>query len=302
MWVMPTAETGPGPSVSRDDFGRQGFGAMRLREGAGGSIDRDPVAVIHAALDAGVTMVDTADAYQNEELVGRAIQGRRDEVLLASKFGLVWRDEVAGGFDVRADPSYVRQACEASMRRLGVDVIDLYYLHHRSEKTPIEETVGALAELVGQGKVRALGLSNVTAEDLRGAHAVHPVAALQEQWSLVQRDIEKHLLPTVTDLEMVVVAHSPTGHGLLHQARGASDEQTTSDLRSALDQIASVHSATVGQVALAWVHHRQQVHGVPVVPIPGTTSIRHLRSNVAAGDLTLSDDELLRLDSLRAAS
>ncbi len=299
---MPTAETGPGPSVSADAFGRQGFGAMRLRDGAGGSIDRDPVAVIHAALDAGVTMVDTADAYQNEELVGRAIRGRRDEVLLATKFGLVWRDDVAGGFDVRADPSYVRQACEASMRRLGVDVIDLYYLHHRSEKTPIEETVGALAELVGQGKVRALGLSNVTAEDLRGAHAVHPVAALQEQWSLVQRDIEKHLLPTVTDLEMVVVAHSPTGHGLLHQARGASDEQTTSDLRSALDQIASVHSATVGQVALAWVHHRQQVHGVPVVPIPGTTSIRHLRSNVAAGDLTLSDDELLRLDSLRAAS
>ncbi len=301
MWVMPTVEPGTGPSVSRDAFGRQGFGAMRLRDGAGGSIDRDPVAVIHAALDAGVTMVDTADAYQNEELVGRAIRGRRDEVLLATKFGLVWQDEVAGGFDIRADPSYVRQACEASMRRLGVEVIDLYYLHHRSETTPIEDTVGAVAELVGQGKVRALGLSNVTPEDLRAAHAVYPVAAVQEQWSLAQRGIEQQLLPTVTDLGMVVVAHSPTGHGLLHRARSTGRAEA-SGLRSALDQIASTHGVTAGQVALAWVHHRQQVHGVPVVPIPGTTSISHLRSNVAAGDLTLSDDELLRLNSLRAAT
>ena len=134
--------------MDRGAFGRQGFGAMRLRDQPPDGSDRDPVAVIHAALDAGVTMVDTADAYQNEELVGRIIRGRRDEVLLASKFGLVWRDEVAGGFDVRADPPYVRQACEASLRRLGVDEIDVYYLHHRSEQTPIEETVGAMAELV----------------------------------------------------------------------------------------------------------------------------------------------------------
>ena len=207
--------------MDRDTFGRQGFGAMRLRDATADGTDRDPVAVVHAALDAGVTMVDTADAYQNEELVGRAIRGRRDEVLLASKFGLVWRDELAGGFDVRADPSYVRQASEASLRRLGVDVIDLYYLHHRSEKVPIEETVEAMAELVNQGKVRALGLSNVTADDLRRAHAVHPIAALQEQWSLVQRDIEQELLPTVADLGVVVVAHSPNGHGLLHQASRA---------------------------------------------------------------------------------
>jgi aryl-alcohol dehydrogenase-like predicted oxidoreductase len=157
--------------------------------------------------------VDTADAYQNEELVGRAIRGRREQVLLASKFGLVWRDEAAGGFDVRADRSYVLQACEASLRRLGVEAIDLYYLHHRSERIPIEETVGAMAELVAQGKVRALGLSNVTAEDLRGAHAVHPIAALQEQWSVDQRTIEHQLLPTAAELGTVVVAHSPTGMG-----------------------------------------------------------------------------------------
>ena len=281
----------------RDELGRQGFGAMRLRDDVGADPDRDPVAVVHAALDAGITMVDTADAYRNEELVGRAIHARRDEVMLASKFGLVWRDEVARGFDVRADPSYVRQACEASLRRLGVDVIDLYYLHHRSERTPIEDTVGAMAELVGEGKIRALGLSNVTADDLRRAHAVHPVAALQEEWSLVRREIEQELLPAVADLGVTVVAHSPTGHGLLHSAdRG--NERDTGELHSALAEIARAHDATLGQVALAWVHHRQPVHGVRVVPIPGTTSVGHLRSNVAAADLSLSDRELRRLDSL----
>lgn len=267
---------------------------MRLRDGAADP-DRDPVAVIHAALDAGITMVDTADAYGNEELVGRAISGRRDEVLLAGKFGLVWRAEVAGGFDVRADPSYVRQACEASLRRLGVDEIDLYYLHHRSDETPIEETVGAMAELVAQGKVRALGLSNVTAQDLRRAHAVHPIAALQEQWSLTRRDIEQ-LVPTVAQLGTVVVAHSPTGHGVLHQVPGAG-AQGVSHLGAALEEIGGAHQATRGQVALAWVHHRQQVSGVPVIPLPGTTSVKHLRANVAAADLVLTDDELRRLDS-----
>ena len=275
---------------------------MRLRDEGPESADHDPVAVINAALDAGVTMVDTADAYQNEELVGRAIRGRRDEVLLATKFGLVWRDELASGFDVRADPPYVREASEASLRRLGVDLIDLYYLHHRSDKIPIEETVGAMAELVDQGRVRTLGLSNVTADDLRRAHAVHPIAALQEQWSLVQRDIEKQLLPTAAELGVVVVAHSPTGHGLLHEAGKRADEQVGNDVGTALDEIAVQHAATAGQVALAWVHHRQQMHGVRVVPIPGTTRVSHLRSNVAAADLRLSADELRRLDSLRTAS
>jgi aryl-alcohol dehydrogenase-like predicted oxidoreductase len=282
--------------MDRDAFGRQGFGAMRLRAGAADGADRDPVTVVHSALDAGVRMVDTADAYQNEELVGRAIRGRRDEVLLATKFGLVWRDVVAGGFDVRADPSYVRKACEASLRRLGVDVIDLYYLHHRSDATPIEATVTAMAQLVAQGKVRALGLSNVTAEDLRRAHAVHPIAALQEQWSLNRRDIEHRLLPTVAELGTVVVAHSPTSHGLLHQAPGTPGK-AADDLPSALAEIAGHHDATAGQVALAWVHQRQEVHGVPVVPLPGTTSLSHLRSNVAAADLHLTRDELQRLDS-----
>jgi aryl-alcohol dehydrogenase-like predicted oxidoreductase len=291
---MTSADARTRGFVGRDAFGRQGFGAMRLRETAADGTDRDPVAVVHAALDAGITMVDTADAYQNEELVGRAIRGRRDEVLLASKFGLVWRAEVAGGFDVRADPAYVRQACEASLRRLGVDEIDVYYLHHRSEQVPIEETVGAMADLVAQGKVRALGLSNVTAQDLRQAHAVHPIAALQERWAMDHRQIEQELLAAVTELGTVVVAHSPTSHGLLHRARRAADDDVVS---AALEEIGAERDATAGQIALAWVHHRQHVHGVPVVPLPGTTSVSHLRANVAAADLSLSDDELRRLEA-----
>lgn len=271
---------------------RQGFGAMRLREQTADDTDRDPVAVIHAALDAGITMVDTADAYRNEELVGRAIQGRRDEVLLAGKFGLVWHGQLAGGFDVRADPAYVRQACEASLRRLGVAVIDLCYLHHRSETVPIEETVGAMAELVDQGKVRGLGLSNVTASDLRRAHAVHPIAALQEQWSLLQRDVEQELLPAAADLGVTIVAHSPTGHGRWHRTPVADKP------RDVVDTIARTHDATAGQVALTWVHYRQLVHNVPVVPLPGTTRVSHLRANVAACEIRLSDDELRQLDSL----
>lgn len=293
---MPTADTGRHPFVNPDELGRQGFGAMSLRDDPTDDTDRDPVRVIHTALDAGVTMVDTADAYENEELVGRAIRGRRDEVLLASKFGLVWHGEVAGGFEVRADPAYVRRASEASLRRLGTDVIDLYYLHHRSGDVPIEETVGAIAELIEQGRVRALGLSNVMADDLRRAHAVHPVAALQEQWSPARRDIEQQLLPAVAELGVPVVAHSPTGHGVLHRARGGADEQTV------LDEIAGTRGVTVGQVALAWVHHRQRVHGVPVVPLPGTTRVSHLRANIAAAELSLSDDELGLLDSLRTES
>ncbi|CAM3779732.1 aldo/keto reductase [Occultella aeris] len=274
---------------------------MRLRDETAADADQDPVAVVHAALDAGVTMVDTADAYQNEGLIGRVIRGRRGEVLLASKFGLVWGDGIAGSFEVRADAGYVRRACEASLRRLDVDVIDLYYLHHRSESIPIEDTVGAMSDLVTQGKIRAVGLSNVTAEDLRRAHAVHPITALQEEWSVLRRDIEKQLVPAAADLGTVVVAHSPTGHGLLHHARTA-DEQFPGGLRAALEDVAGAHGATPGQVALAWVHHRQQVHDVPVIPLPGTTRVSHLRANVAATDLDLSDDELRRLDPMPAAS
>ena len=267
----------------RLDLGRQGFGAMRLRDGAA----EDPVRVVHAALDAGVVMIDTADAYRNEELVGRAVAGRRDEVVLASKFGLVRHAGPGGGFDVRADPRYVREACEASLRRLGVDRIDLYHLHHRSDTVPVEDTVGAMADLVARGAIGAIGLSNVTADDLRRAHAVHPVTALQEQWSLTSRSVEAELVPVAAELGVTLVAHSPTGHGALHRGGVAA----------ALDDIARAHGATPGQIALAWVHHRGRAHGLPVVPLPGTTRAAHVRLNAEAADITLTDDELQRLDA-----
>ncbi|KGN32906.1 aldo/keto reductase [Knoellia sinensis KCTC 19936] len=259
------------------------------------------MAVVHAAPDAGVSMVDTADAYGNEELVGRAIRSRRDEVVLASKFGLVRTEDVAGDFGVRADAAYVRQACEASLRRLGVDVIDLYYLHHRSDEVPIEETMGAMADLVAQGKVRALGLSNVTADDLRRAHAVHPVMALQERWSVLDREIELELVSTAIDLGTMIVAHSPHGHGLLHRT-DASGSGIGPGLMTSLAEIAAAHDVTPGQVALAWVQHRQQVHGIPVVPLPGTTRVSHLRANLAAAHVVLSRSELRRLDEPGIAS
>lgn len=267
---------------------------MRMREDTTGDADRDSVAVVHAALDAGVTLVDTADMYGNEELVGRTIRGRRDEVVLCSKFGVIWGE--GGDWTVRADAAYVREACEASLRRLGVETIDLYYLHTRCEETPIEETVEAMADLVVEGKVRALGLSNVTDEDLRRAHAVHPIMALQEEWSLAQRSVES-MVPTLAELGVMLVAHSPTGHGVLHELQGsAAGDSLPAGLRATVDEIAQQRSVAAGQVALAWVHHRTQPWRIPVVPIPGTTSVRHLRANVAAADLTLSSDELNRLD------
>lgn len=206
---------------------------------------------------------------------------------------MVWRKDPADGYDIRTDPPYVRQACEASLRRLGVDHLDLYYVHHRSETVPIEDTVLALTELIDQGKIGAIGLSNVTAEDLRRAHAVHPVLALQEQWSLVSRSVEAELVPAAAELGVTVVAHSPTGHGLLHDLDG-DDEHP--QLRAVLDELASAYGATRGQIALAWVHHRSQPHRVPVVPLPGTTRVSHLHRNVEAAELALSPDALRRLD------
>ncbi len=260
---------------------------MTMSEETAGDPDRDPGAVVRAALDAGVTLIDTAHLYGNEALVGRALAGRRDEAVLATKFGVLWRG--AGDWYVRADAPFVRESCEASLRRLGVDVIDLYYLHHRSGTTPVEETVGAMAELVREGKVRGLGLSNATAEDLRRAHAVHPVVAVQERWSLTHRDAEA-LVPAAAELGVAVVAYSPTDHGSLHgDADGAA--------AAALGAVAARHGVTAGRVALAWVHHRAQLWRLPVVPLPGTTSLLHLRDNAAAADLALTAADLAELDA-----
>ena len=276
------------PLWTYDEPPRQGLGLMRLRVPDGTDHDRDPVAVVNAALDAGVTLLDTAEMYGNEELVGRTIAGRRDEVILCSKFGVVWGP--SGRFDdwsVRADAGTVVSSCEGSLRRLGVDTLDLYYLHHRSEETPIEETVTAMAGLVAAGKVRAVGLSNVTVDDVRRAHSVHPVVAVQEEWSLSSRGVEA-MLPVLAELGVTLIAHSPTGHGRLH---GTSDTA----LGRALADVARVHAVTSGQVALAWVHLQGRRRGQPVVPLPGTTRVSHLRANVSAADLDLDDVELDRL-------
>jgi aryl-alcohol dehydrogenase-like predicted oxidoreductase len=262
---------------------------MRLTEGGTGGADRDPFAVIDAVLDARVSMIDTADAYGNEDLVGRAIAARRGEVVLASKFGVVWDGSSPRGYEVRADRRYVRHACEASLRRLRTDHIELYYLHHRCATTPIEETVGAMAELVEQGEIGAIGLSNVTADDLQHAHAVHPVTALQERWSLSERGVERDLVPTAAHLGVTLVAHSPTSHGALHDGTG---DDTDLARRRLLRQVAAAHGATAGQVAIAWVHSRADAHGLDVVPLPGTTSVEHARSNAAAAALTLTAAEL----------
>ena len=257
-----------------------------MRPDTDGDPDRDSTRVVHAAIDAGVTMVDTADMYGNEALVGRTLRGRRDEVLLCSKFGVVWGED--GDWSVRADAAYVREACEASLRRLDVETIDLYYLHHRSDDVPIEETVGAMAGLVDAGMIRAVGLSNITEEDVRRAHAVHPVAAVQEMWALSHREVEQ-LLPALVELGVAVVAHSPTGHGALRDP----------DLPGPVREIADAHGVSPGQVALAWVHHRAAEWDLRVVPLPGTTSVAHLGDNVAAADLPLTADELARLDQVR---
>lgn len=259
---------------------------MTMRDETAGDLDRDPAAVVNAALDAGVTMMDTAHLYGNEALVGRAIAGRREEVLLATKFGVLWRDD--GDWYVRADAAFVRESCEASLRRLGLETIDLFYLHHRSDETPVEETVGAMADLVREGKIRGLGLSNVTEEDLRRADVVHPIVAVQEQWSLTHRGVES-MVPAAAELGTAVVAYSPTDHGQLHSSAGDG-------LASVLTDVATRHAVTVGQVALAWVHHRADRWRLPVVPLPGTTSVGHLRVNAAAADIALDAEDLAMLD------
>lgn len=262
----------------------QGLGLMRLRDKGWGDVDRDPGALVRSAVSAGVTMLDTAEMYGNEEVVGRAIAGLRDEITLCTKFGVYWGP--SGRFDdwsVRADPVTVRSAVEGSLRRLGVDTIDLYYLHHRSDETPIEETIGAMAELRQAGKIRALGLSNVTAEDVRRAHATHPITAVQEQWSLSERTVEA-MLPLLVEHGIALIAHSPMGHGDMGAA-------WTARLLAASQR----EGLTPSQVALAWVHNRGRRLDHPVVPIPGTTHRGHLLENVAASRVTLAEETMEEL-------
>jgi aryl-alcohol dehydrogenase-like predicted oxidoreductase len=295
----------------------QGLGCMGMSEFYGHTDWDESVATIHRALDLGVTFLDTADIYgagHNEVLVGRAIAGRRDEVQLATKFGI---DRSAGDAHRvrRGEAAYVKRSCDASLLRLGVDVIDLYYLHRPPQNAEIEEAVGAMAELVTEGKVRYLGLSEVDEDLLRRAYAVHPITAVQSEYSVWTRDPETTVVPAMRELGVGLVAYSPLGRGFL---TGTVDVSTLSatDFRSRnprfADGAAAANAAIAdgvravaeekgvapAQVAIAWVYAQEDRLGVPVVPIPGTKRVRWLEQNVAALDVTLTSEDLARLDPL----
>lgn len=282
----------------------QGFGCMGLSHTYGRADDAQSIATLHRAIELGITLIDTADIYgrgHNETLVGRALADRRDRVVLATKFGNKLSPE--GGLD--GSPAYVAAACEASLRRLGTDLIDLYYLHRVDPVTPIEDTVGAMARLVEAGKVRALGLSEVSPATLRRAHAVHPIAAVQSEYSLWTRDLEATAIAACRELGVGFVAYSPLGRGFLAgQEAGAADDRRHAhprfapaavaqnrQRRATVEAVAGRLGATPGQVALAWVLAKG------VVPIPGTRSIAHLEENWAAGRLHLDPATMTELEA-----
>ncbi|MBW3640600.1 MAG: aldo/keto reductase [Actinobacteria bacterium] len=291
-----------------------GLGCMGMSEFYGPGDEAESVATIHAALDRGCTFLDTADMYgpfTNEELVGRAIAGRRDEVVLATKFGNERRPD-GTGVGVNGRPDYVRQCCDASLERLGVEVIDLYYQHRVDPKTPVEDTWGAMKELVEAGKVRHLGISEAVPATIRRAHQVHPITALQTEWSLWSRDPEDELLPTVRELGIGFVPYSPLGRGFLTGQFRTPEDIPEGDFRrnnprfqgenfsrnlklvERVQQLASDKGCTSAQLALAWLLHQ----GDDIAPIPGTKRLARLEENLGAVDVSLSAEDLFRLDEL----
>jgi aryl-alcohol dehydrogenase-like predicted oxidoreductase len=296
----------------------QGLGCMGMSEWYGAADWDESIATIHAALDAGVTFLDTADVYgagHNEVLVGRAIAHRRDEVQLATKFGIDRSGGDGNARVLRGERSYVKRSAEASLGRLGVEVIDLYYLHRPPQTAEIEETVGAMAELVAEGKVRYLGLSEVNNDLLRRACAVHPITAVQSEYSLWTRDVETVVLDALRELNVGLVPYSPLGRGFLTgtvdvSALGSNDFRannprftgaaaaTNQAIADTVREVAAAKGVAPAQIALAWVYAQQERLGVPLAPIPGTKRVKWLEQNIAALDITLTEDELALLDPL----
>ncbi|MCX5401871.1 aldo/keto reductase [Streptomyces sp. NBC_00102] len=301
------------------EVSRIGLGAMGMSHGytGAGTDDAESVRTVHRALELGVTFIDTAEVYGpyiNEELIGRALKGRRDQVVLATKFGLISHTGREGGPD--SSPANVRTAVEGSLKRLGTDHIDLYYQHRVDPGTPIEETVGALADLVAEGKIRHIGLSEAGPDTIRRAHAVHPVTALQSEYSLFTRDPEAHVLPVLRELNIGFVPFSPLGRGFLTGAIRSAAQFAPDDFRAdnprfaeenfqhnlrLADEVAAVAAgtgATPAQVALAWL----LAQGDDIAPIPGTRRVARVEENTAADALTLTAEQLARLTSLPPAA